>query len=219
MLRRDNEIEKALKSLFPAYAKACFSAELIGTVALFSEELPGTEKMVDSRQQEYLHGRACARVALTMLGLPVVAIPRGPYHEPLWPKSVVGSISHAGTAAAAVTASSVHCDGIGIDVESADLLAQDLIPMICRLDENVENDSARAKLLFSIKEAVYKCIFPTVGRFVDFLEVKINLDSESGKFTAWTDTARSDLLVLERVEGACCVSHGWILSAAWLRPE
>ena len=136
----------------------------------------------------------------------------------MWPQGSVGSISHTGCLAAAVVASTAHFAGIGLDIESVEPLSDDLIAMICRQDEDVGGDGVHAKLLFSVKEAIYKCIFPIVGAFVDFQEVKVCLD-EAGTFTASTDTWRQDLGVIERVQGAYCVVGGLVFCSAWVSAE
>lgn len=216
-MERNSELEAHIKRLFAPNVRVCLSSAVSSGARLMTEELPGTEKMVEQRLLEFTHGRNCARVVLNMCGLRGAAVPRGSSGEPVWPQGIVGSISHTGSLAAAVAASTDYFVGIGLDIESSEPLSDDIIGMICRQDEAVGEDGVRAKLLFSIKEAVYKCIYPTVSAFVDFKEVKISLEEEACTFTASTDTLRQDMAVLERLEGAYCTVDGLVFSGAWLR--
>jgi enterobactin synthetase component D len=213
---RNREYESHIKRLFPPDVRVCLSTALSSRARLLTEELPGTEKMVEQRLLEFTHGRDCARVVLNMCGLGDVAVPRGNSREPIWPRGIVGSISHTGSLAAAVAARTDDLAGIGLDIESADPLSEDIVEMVCRQDEDVGSDGGHAKLLFSIKEAIYKCIYPTVGTYVDFKEVKVSLNKNSCIFTANTDAARQDLTVIERVQGAYCTVGGLVFSGAWL---
>jgi 4'-phosphopantetheinyl transferase EntD len=211
-------IQKALEDIFPSQVAVCFSAERPDRAELHPEELPSTTKMVAARKLEFGHGRSCARAALVSLGLPAIAIPMGSNREPVWPGEVVGSISHTGDSAAAVTALHSKLDGLGLDMETDEPLGADLIAMICRDDEHIAGDGSQAKLLFSIKEAIYKCIYPSVREFVDFLEMKVILDATTQRFTAQACTPSCEPELIARLEGAYRMANGLVLSGAWLRP-
>jgi hypothetical protein len=47
------------------------------------------------RRAEFQAGPACALQALAVIGLAAVAIPKGLGGEPVWPRGIVGSITHA----------------------------------------------------------------------------------------------------------------------------
>lgn len=217
VMERSKEFESCIRRLFPQGTMVCLSKVAPSDAELLSAELPGTKRMAPARLLEFAHGRACARIVLDMCGAGEVAVPRGKNREPLWPQGTVGSISHTGSLAAAVATRTSDLTGIGLDIENAEPLSQDMIAMICRQDEEVGADGFRAKLLFSIKESIYKCIFPIVGIFVDFQEVKVFLDEQSKTFTALADAGRHDLAVVQQVKGAYCVESGLVFSAAWLQ--
>ncbi len=213
-MKRTNNIGLQIECLFPQFTKVCFSPALNHHAKLLTEELAGTENMVEGRMLEFRHGRYCAHAVLAMLGVREVAVPRGSNREPLWPQDIVGSISHSGKAAAAVAISDKYLAGIGLDIESSGPLSENLISMICLPEESVGNNGLHAKLLFSIKEAIYKCVFPTVGEFIDFREVKVCLNEEACTFTA--SPKRRGLDLIERVEGGYSVIDGMVISGAWL---
>lgn len=126
---------------------------------------------VAKRQSEYLAGRLCARAALLQLtgALHMPAV--GDDGAPCWPLGVVGSITHGAGWAAAVVAGSADCRGLGIDLEqllSAEraerLAAQILTPAeLQRLHGlPLAHRAQRVTLTFSLKESLFKALFPLV---------------------------------------------------------
>ena len=209
-------IHSELQRLFPAGTAICVSAEPPLAPELLPGELSGTEAMVARRRLEFAHGRDCARGALGKLGLEAVAIPKGANREPLWPAGVVGSISHTAQVAAAVAAHDRHLAGIGLDMELQEPLEDNLIAMICRPGELPDGDGARAKLLFSIKEAIYKCIYPQVGTYVDFQEMEVQLNPAEHSFRAISRCPQCPTELTERLRGGYAVIEGLVLAGAWL---
>ena len=142
----------------------------------------GYEKWRVKRKESFLAGRLAVRYAQYCLNLPMVDIPKGSNGSPIWPNNYTGSISHIDGQAVAVLLlnSHSHIKGIGIDVEktshSNQLEELDMIGRESELqvltDINVEARLARL-LLFSLKESVYKALFPIVGTFFDFLDVDL----------------------------------------------
>lgn len=188
---------------------------------LFVEERAAIERAVARRQAEFSAGRAAARAALQQLGRPPVAIPVGPGRAPLWPAGITGSISHCRSAVIAVaSAFNVQVGHIGIDVEEAGTLERELWEAICTPKEISElvglTDAGRcAKVIFSIKEAVYKAQYPVTERLLDFQQVEISSLDPSGRFTAQILVGK-----LKSVGGRCQTSNEFILAfAAAQRPQ
>ena len=71
---------------------------------LYPEEAMAIERAVDKRRAEFTRGRACAREALSELGVPPQPIPVGTHRQPVWPLGVVGSITHCKGLVVAVAA-------------------------------------------------------------------------------------------------------------------
>ncbi len=136
------------------------------------------------RIADFLSGRACARAALQKLGLPAEPILSGPSREPLWPEGIVGSITHCAGLSAAAVARRADISALGIDAErtvvSADLEEMILSPSECRLMPPQDEDARQVlrSLLFSIKESVFKCVFPATRIYVDFREVSVTLSGD-----------------------------------------
>ena len=143
------------------------------------------------RQAEFRAGRAAAAAALRALGMPRPGtIGVGREGQPLWPAGFVGSITHTPGHCAATVARSDHFRGLGIDVEACEPLDEALRPIVldererAMLGEVPGGSSPLCKLLFCAKEAVFKCLYPSIGQFLDFDDVSVSLDTATGRFSA-----------------------------------
>lgn len=137
---------------------------------------------VPTRQIEYLAGRACAVEACRRAGLNPTPPTTGADREPLWPRGVVGSISHSHGQALALVAPENLYRSLGVDIEFVvePDKAHDLFDMIAtsaeesRLQPLTQGDRALTfTLLFCAKEAIFKATWPHVRRFFDFNEVTL----------------------------------------------
>ena len=148
-------------------------------------------RVSEDRRREFETGRHCALEALARLGVRARSVPRGSSGEPLWPPSVVGSITHCRGLRAAAVAHRNHLHGIGIDAEPADPLPDEVLPSVAgpaeleRLRSLCATVPAVAwdRLLFSAKESVYKTWYPLTGAWLGFHDVDVRLDP-AGRFTA-----------------------------------
>ena len=135
---------------------------------LRSAELSLPDSAAPARIRDFTRGRLAAHETLRRLGEPAPGgIGMSTTGAPLWPRGVVGSISHCDGAVAAVSTSAEQLQGIGIDVEVEQTLELGIIDAVLRTDE------ARLDPLvqFSAKESVYKLWEPIVGQWLDFDEV------------------------------------------------
>jgi 4'-phosphopantetheinyl transferase EntD len=194
-----------------------------GAAPLLEEEAPYVERAVEKRRAEFAKGRECARRALSRLGLEAtMALHVGPSREPLWPERVVGSITHTqGHCAAAVGWAQGYL-GIGIDVELELPLPDELIARVCSSIERQRLDSlgelppgVAARLIFSAKEAVYKCQFPSTQAFLGFMDVALRVDP-AGSFEVEVLTTRVPSLGSRRMFGRWRRAHGFLFATAWM---
>lgn len=167
---------------------------------------PEVQRAVPRRQAEFLAGRFCARRALAALepACAHAAIGIGRQREPLWPAGFVGSITHAPTSAAAAVARRQDAAGIGFDIEELvdDETAGRMREFIATEDElaalskNAGEDVALLiTAVFSAKEAVFKCLFPSVGKYFDFLDARVMaVDLAAGRFDVELRVSLSDRL-------------------------
>lgn len=192
-------------------------------VDLFPEEEAALGNAVEKRRREFVTARACAREALARLGMEAQPIPTGGRGEPIWPRGVVGSITHcAGYRACAVAPASEWLT-IGIDAEAHDALPAGLLGDIALPQERRWIAAAAAadpgtswdRLLFSIKESIYKAWFPLTGRWLGFEDATVAIDRTGGAFTArlLVPGPLVDGRRLDRFAGRWLAAEGLLLSA------
>ena len=185
------------------------------TKDLWPEEGAAIGSAIPKRQLEFAAGRRAARLAMTALDLPAVAIPVGQQRAPVWPEGVTGSIAHCDTLCIAAV-SQTH-QSIGIDVEPATPLAADLITIVCTSAEqewlNQQPDTAQpltGKHLFCAKEAVFKAQYPLTGQMIGFDALSITITGD-GRFDAVWHQPMPDLPPLY---GSIRTLPGFILASA-----
>ena len=171
--------------------KDVFHAEQLGEIS--GELLPSERLALGSaaslkRQREFAAGRACARLALKNLGITDTPILVGPRREPLWPSGIAGSITHCDGYCAAAVAYQSKIVAIGIDAELNCPLSEDTLSLIA-FDQEIEwLDKAPDiginwdKLLFSIKESVYKVWYPANKTWLGFEDVRVSIDLRAETF-------------------------------------
>jgi len=159
---------------------------------LFPEEEEAVANAVERRRREFVTSRACARAALGRLGLPAQAIPRGEHGAPRWPSGIVGSITHCDGYRACAVGHTADVATLGVDAEPNQPLPEGLLPDIALPRERVWlRDFATVapevhwdRLLFSIKESVYKAWFPLAERWLGFEDAEVTVDREGRTFSA-----------------------------------
>lgn len=144
---------------------------------------------VSKRQTEFLAGRLCAREALRRVTGETCVPAVNEDRSPCWPAGVVGSITHGAGWAAAAVARREQWRGIGLDVEKqipasrADrLVAEILTPRELEgysgLDEGQR--SLLLTLTFSIKESLFKALYPLVNKRFYFHEAELIQHDSTG---------------------------------------
>lgn len=136
---------------------------------------------IDKRKAEFLTGRFCAQQALYQLSGHRTTPAVGADRAPCWPEGIIGSISHGQGHAAAITAYQCHWNGLGLDIEqhlSADrarsLVSELLTPAEQRDNQRCpENQRALyTTLTFSLKESLFKALYPLTHRRFYFQEAE-----------------------------------------------
>jgi 4'-phosphopantetheinyl transferase EntD len=161
-------------------------------VELFAEEEAAVARAVQKRRREFVTGRACARRALARLDLPSQAIPPGFKGAPRWPAGIVGSITHCDGYRACAVARATDLATLGVDAEPDQPLPDGVLGAVALPAErdwlrNLQRDTPQVqwdRLLFCIKEAVYKAWFPLAGRWLGFEDAAIEIDPAAGLFSA-----------------------------------
>jgi 4'-phosphopantetheinyl transferase EntD len=191
-------LSTCLCELFP---QGVLTAELRGAGdpgALHPDEARHVKKALQKRQQEFAAGRQCARLLLREFGIHDFALEVGAQRQPLWPDTLVGSITHTAGFCAAVAAPKNCLRSVGIDSEITGSVKTELWRGICTPLEAswlrslpAAEQLAAATLIFSAKEAFYKCQFAVTAERLGFHDVSVELP-------AWGDKRGAFRIVANR---------------------
>lgn len=177
------EIETILSAWFPQ--SAFIKAAKIEQYPLLAEEQQWVANAVPHRRQEFATGRWLARQGLAYWGLEQAPIAMGRLRNPVWPETVLGTITHdAGVCAVVMERKGQHRDkGIGIDllglasepgrklVGAETLVSADVRELDAVKIFKIELDPII--VLFSIKESLVKALNFFLQDFIDLRAIKI----------------------------------------------
>lgn len=160
------------------------------TAGALAEEAVLVARAVPKRRAEFLAGRVFARRCLSLLGQDAGPIGRRGDGTPDWPKGIVGSIAHGADYCAAAVARGADARGIGIDIEEGGRVDPSLVRRILLPEEIAHHLNGKgpaeqrriATLLFSAKEAFYKCQYGITGARLSFHDATISLDMAEESF-------------------------------------
>ncbi len=181
--------------LFPDYVAHCGMLASNGAADALPVEIqlpPRLRNAAPGRQAEYKSGRLCARKAIEILGAAAMEIPSGEDGNPLWPPGFIGSITHSGRHAFAAVTWKSKALGLGLDVEQimSPSAALEVAPLVATSSEyqSLLKRSVDAELLtsiiFSAKEAIFKCMYPLLKFRFDFTDVEMrSIDEVAGTFS------------------------------------
>jgi 4'-phosphopantetheinyl transferase EntD len=217
-----------LARLFPDGVAAAEMREAGDPSLLYPEEAACVQRAVVKRVREFAAGRACARRALAEIGIDDCPILVAHDRQPIWPDSVIGSITHTTGLCAAVVARKGSEIGLGLDCEVVSKVTEDLWPTICRPEETVWIESlppsqraAAAALLFSAKEAFYKCQYPVTGQWLDFHDIRVEpagWDAQGAEFAVYPmRTLEVDRLAVAPMMGRYRFDDGFVMSGIALQ--
>lgn len=205
----------------PACATCVELVQKFEHVALFPEEAAAVAEAAPVRLATFRAGRGCARAALKELNLTATAIPTAPSGAPIWPSGFVGSLAHTNEIAAAVVAPSDRAKWLGLDLETGEPLdGATMVGLVCRPEELFPASEAaapenlrRGKLIFVVKEAVYKLYSPLAGAFLEFHDLTVSLDEPAGTFrAALANPERPPLDGVRSVTGVFAETDGLIVA-------
>jgi len=194
------------------------------------QEEPLVARAVDKRRREFAGARHCARQAMRTLGVEPGPVLRGEKGDPVWPRGLVGSLTHCDGYRGAVLGYSLQVRSLGIDAEPHDVLPEGVLPAVSLDAErdwlaSAGDDLHWDRLLFCAKEATYKAWFPLTQRWLGFEDAHITFERDTTS-EATTGTFRSRLLVpgdtldgppLTAFDGRWLVTDGLVLTAITVR--
>jgi len=220
-----------LAELFPALAVAAY--ELKGSanpVMLLPEEAAACETFRAKRLEEFTAGRLCARGALGEFGFSGYAVGRSPGGTPRWPDGIVGSITHTIGFCGAIAGSCERFAGLGIDAEivsrvtpdvwSHALTREDIAPLSRSTSMERERSAA---IIFSAKEAFYKCQFCVTGAWLDYSDVSVEVLPQApgaGTFLVRSTTAAARRVIGDFVAcGRYLIADALVFTGVDLSPD
>jgi 4'-phosphopantetheinyl transferase EntD len=173
-------LSSSLSSLFPPGAVAADLREPGNPELLLPAEAMYLGRAVPKRVQEFTAGRLCARRALAEFGMVDFPIKVADDRQPIWPDSMVGSITHAAGFCAAVVAERLRAGGLGLDSEVVGDVNPEIWSSICVPFETAwirslpaSEHAAAVTLIFSAKEAFYKCQYPMARERLNFHDARV----------------------------------------------
>lgn len=145
--------------------------------------LPEEARSIPARQPAMRRASGAARwIAhrlLADIGITDVAIMRAPSGAPVWPDGIIGSLAHDDDMAVAAVAPVGGIVSLGIDVEPAEPLPDDIFAIVATgADRTGAADPRLAgRILFCAKEAVYKAAFPLDRDVLGYEDIAVDLDA------------------------------------------
>ncbi len=143
---------------------------------------------VKKRRAEYLASRYAARQAMASLGIVDFLLANDASRAPVWPPAVIGSLSHSHQRAVVLATTSPLLSGIDVenvmDGKTAESLHEAIISheelqLLARLDLPF---ATALSLVFSLKESLYKAIYPQLKQFMDFHSAAVTMvDINTGR--------------------------------------
>jgi 4'-phosphopantetheinyl transferase EntD len=175
-----------LAGLFPAGIAAAELRRPVPEALLLPEERQACSTFAPKRVREFTAGRVCAHRALTKLGISEFPIRRRRDRRPHWPDRIIGSITHTADFVGAVVTRRGQIQAIGVDAEQIARLTSEIIPLVCTSGEVTWLDSLpkherrkAAAIIFSAKEAFYKCQYEVREQWLDFHDIALEFDSDT----------------------------------------
>jgi len=218
------EISKPTLFKMPFY---CYGLDLSKTLHLHIDQQLKPPKLIaqahPKRQHEYLYGRILAQAVLKHhfgLDQPLTSLHE---HLPIWPTHVLGSISHSQNKL--IVALSDKASYLGIDIEHwvTSKFAQESAHLILTPSElelwkikayEFFDFSQFVSLIFSVKESLYKAVYPLAKQYIDFLEAfVVDIDFENQKLIlAFAPEIRNRYQLLEQYQGGWKVEQDYIMT-------
>ncbi len=175
-------LSPSLAGLFPPGTLAAELRTPGDPALLLPEEVPFLGRAVPARAQEFAAGRLCARRLFAQFGMAGCPLKVGADRQPVWPRSLIGSITHTSGFCAAVVAQNSGVAALGIDCEVIERVKEGIWPHIFMAVEALwlaslpqSQQGAAATLIFSAKEAFYKCQYPLVGERLGFHDARVEV--------------------------------------------
>jgi enterobactin synthetase component D / holo-[acyl-carrier protein] synthase len=228
-------LSTSLTRLFPPGAVAAVLRGQGDPLLLLPAEAEHVQRAAPRRVQDFAAGRLCARRALAEFGLLDVPVTVAEDRQPRWPERMVGSITHTTGFCAAVVARRSAAAALGLDSEVVGDVNAEIWHRICVPIEAewvaslpAPERGAAVALIFSAKEAFYKCQYPAARERLDFHDARVEAPAWAASDGAFEIHATRSLAIAEYAalplrgrylfhEGFVTAGLGWIAEAVPLQ--
>lgn len=233
-------LSPTLEALFPPEVVVAEMRETGDPSTLLPGEAEHIRRAVPKRVQEFAAGRQCARLALHSFGITDFELRVAADRQPVWPAGLVGSISHTTGLCIAVVADQACISAVGVDCEVVGHVNHEIWATICTETETAwlatlapPQRAPAVALLFSAKEAIYKCQYPLTGEWLDFHDLEAQpegFEPDRGQLSlrttralqihSWSDARLGDATLAEQVLTVEYLFHeGFVTTGATLPRE
>lgn len=151
--------------------------------------LPAEAASITARQPAMRRASGAARwIAhglLADIGFNDFAVLRTPSGAPAWPDGITGSLAHDDDVAVAAVAPVGDIVSLGIDVEPALPLPDDIFTLVAIPEDRIETADPylAGRILFAAKEAVYKAVYPLDRQVLGYEHISIDLEANRATTT------------------------------------
>ncbi len=221
-------LSESLAALFPPGAVVAEMRAPGDTTQLLTEEAACLGAgVVPSRAAEFAAGRLCARRALAEFGVHDFPLKVLQDRRPLWPPNWVGSITHTSGMCAAVVAQRSRLLSVGIDCELLGAVNREVwriifvAPEVAWLHSLAPAErSCAATMLFSAKEAFYKCQSGLSTGPMNFHDAHIEAEwgAIAGEFLVRPTREWHPALQARRITGRYLMHEGFVSTGVALAP-
>jgi 4'-phosphopantetheinyl transferase EntD len=204
-----------------------FATEFRTIDDLLPKEREAVAGACDSRQREFATGRWCARRLLDEMGAISGEIGRGKDNEAVWPTGICGSITHTKGACCVIASFLSQFRSVGIDVEKASRqISEPARRLFLNADETAWINALPAispdvyLTIFSIKESMYKMLYPLVKTVIPFSAVSVRPFENDDSFSCHVNRDLSRTILSGNVlDGLRFKNENWLLTVAALDAE
>jgi 4'-phosphopantetheinyl transferase EntD len=188
--------------------------------------LPGEREAIaaacESRQREFATGRWCARNLLADMGVGKKEIRRGKNNEAVWPEGICGSITHTKGACCVIAAFQTNYETVGIDIEKATRLIRSPARRLFLNKDEIDWTSGLPAgspdvylTIFSIKESMYKMLYPLVKKVIPFSALSVLRLKDDGVFSCHVNKDLNEAISLGRIlHGQWFKNENWLVTVA-----
>lgn len=181
----ENALNAAMRAIAPkGIATACRVIRDGDETRLLGDEIATLPARNPVRRRASGAARIAARELLKEHGGGDFAILRGASGEPIWPSGILGSLAHDDDMAVTAVASSAVFLSVGIDVEPAIALPEDIAALVKQPGDRLpEGTGDTDRILFCAKEAVYKAVYPLDRVILNYDDIIVDLQHGHARTT------------------------------------